>query len=149
MTTPAEVPTFGQVTTLLELTGALGITSILGIAAITSMSPAPGQADDVRARASLHAAVVAALASDGVQSLDDALLTEAMTATEPGLGWTMSDSPDANVLSVATRHGSIGLAARSSSGSCFVARVSTDGNVTIDELVAPPNCTGLVALSPV
>lgn len=133
--------------TLLELTGALGITSVLGIAAVTSMSAAPGQADDVRARASLHAAVVTAMTADLDQAVVDGPLDEILTAAEPGLGWTTLDSSDANVISVAARHGSVGLAARSLSGSCFVARVSVDGSVVVDELSAAVDCSGRAALA--
>jgi hypothetical protein len=134
---------FGDVTTLLELAGALGITSVLGIAAITSMSPAPGQADDVRAQASLHTAVVTALSTEFDNSTNSELvLDEAMSAAEPGLGWTMTDSTDGNVISVAARHGSVGLATRSLSGSCFVARVGADGSVVFDELTETDSCSG-------
>ncbi|MGD9792918.1 MAG: hypothetical protein AB7V43_05515 [Acidimicrobiia bacterium] len=135
-------------TKLLELAGALGITSVLGIAAITSMSPAPGRADDVRARASLHAAVVTALgtAIDGSTNSELAL-DEVMSAAEPGLGWTTTDSTDGNVISVAARQGSVGLATRSLSGSCFVARVGPDGSVVFDELIEAHSCSGRSVLT--
>ena len=102
-----------------------------------------GTADDVQAKVTAQQTAAAVQQLYAEQGSYGAITPSALRGVEPAADYTGGASTGPNVVSVSSSAAGVGFAVRSSSGTCFLERFSTDG-VTYG---TGTTCTGEAAMS--
>ena len=102
-----------------------------------------GTADDVQAKMTAQQTASAVQQLYAEQGSYGAITPSALRGVEPAADYTGGASTGPNVVSVSSSSGGVGLAVRSSSGTCFLERFAT-GGVTYG---TGTTCTGDAAMS--